>query len=279
MKSKTNQWLRAMFASGLALAFFTVTAVTAFAQTASGNSPGAAAGAVAAPDPLGGLVMFIPILTPLLVALLKLAADKLVEKEIPGWVLPLLCPVLGVALTYLNGLAGGRGDLWHGALLGAAGSFVREFVDQAKQRAGTTPPGSGAGGAAALLVAGVLALGAMGGLTGCATGLQPGGVYQGDLGLYRTDLAVKTAYDALNAFESWEYANRTVLFAKNPKIKAEADTIRANAPKWFQSEATLRAAYLANPTPGNYASLQAVLTEIQAALTVASQYLTTTTTN
>ncbi len=275
MKTKFNYWLHAMFASGLMLAFFTVTAVSAFAQTAAGNQTAAAT----APDPLGGLVMFIPILTPLLVALLKLAADKLVEKEIPGWVLPLLCPVLGVLLTYLNGLAGGSGDLWHGALLGAAGSFVREFVDQAKQRAGTPPTAGGVGGAAALFVVGLLTLGMAGGMTGCATSLQTGGVYQGDLALYRTDMAVKTAYDALNAFESWEYANRAVLFAKNPKIKAEADTIRVNAPRWFESEATLRAAYVANPTPGNLTSLQAVLSEIQAALTVASQYLSTSTSN
>ncbi len=122
----------------------------------------------------------------------------------------------------------------------------------------------------------LLALVCLVAFTGCQHSISPG-AYNGDLALYQTDLGVKTAYAALDAFEAWEYANRAALWARDPKIKLEADYIRVNAPKWFQSEGVLRAAYLANPTPGNLTSLQTVLTEIQAALTVASQYLGTPT--
>ncbi len=83
------------------------------------------------------------------------------------------------------------------------------------------------------------------------------------------------AYDALNAFVSWEYANRAALFVKNPEIKRAADRIRASAPEWFRRESALRAAYLAAPSAASLNSLNGVLAEIQSALALASQFLGT----
>ncbi len=115
------------------------------------------------------------------------------------------------------------------------------------------------------------------GLCGCASSLDKTGAYSGDLALYKADLTTQTAYDALNAFVSWEYANRAALFAKNPQIKAQADYIRVHAPGWFRTEGAIRAAYIAAPSPDKLESLQSVLVEIQTALSAASQYLTQST--
>lgn len=129
----------------------------------------------------------------------------------------------------------------------------------------------------AVLLLAFVGLGVPASFTGCASGLEKPGAYNGDLALYNADLATKTAYDALNAFVSWEYANRASLFAKNPQIKRSADGIRANAPGWFAREAALRAAYIALPSDANLSSLKGILAVIQAALADASQHLKTTT--
>jgi hypothetical protein len=123
--------------------------------------------AVAAPvpvDPLAGIALLIPVITPLLVAAAKKLADKF-DAEIPGWILPLLCPLLGVGLVYLQGWAtGAPSHLLAGLVLGAAGSFVREAQDQFKQAAGP----SGTSGVAHLLVLGLL-LSGLGLLPACTS--------------------------------------------------------------------------------------------------------------
>jgi len=72
----------------------------------------------------------IPVLVPLFIAALKQASSR-----IPGYVLPILAPVLGAGLDILNYYVTGHslGTVW-GAALGSAGVGLREAVDQLKQR-------------------------------------------------------------------------------------------------------------------------------------------------
>lgn len=71
----------------------------------------------------------IPLIVPGLVALVKWFAPK-----IPTAILPILCPVLGAGIeiiAHYSGLQTTGG--WGGAILGAAGVFVRETYDQLKK--------------------------------------------------------------------------------------------------------------------------------------------------
>jgi hypothetical protein len=106
-------------------------------------------------------------------------------------------------------------------------------------------------------------------LAGCGT-LDSSGVYHGDKFLYDSDLAFNTAYQAFDSFEKFDLANRAV---ESATVQKEADYIRVNAPKWSSSYFTLRAAYLANPAGQSKTSISALLVDLQATLTVASQYL------
>lgn len=75
-------------------------------------------------------VMLIPVVVPLLIAAIK----KLIPK-IPGWMLPVLAPILGAAVDIASFYATGvsLGPVW-GAALGSAGVGLREVIDQLKQR-------------------------------------------------------------------------------------------------------------------------------------------------
>ncbi len=71
----------------------------------------------------------IPLVVPLILAALKLVIPKL-----PGWLLPILAPILGAAADiamHYGGLAT-AGPGW-GALLGSAGVGLRELQDQIRQ--------------------------------------------------------------------------------------------------------------------------------------------------
>lgn len=73
--------------------------------------------------------LLIPVITPVLIALVKVFAPK-----IPKVALPILAPVLGAALDIILHYAGaGSGGPLLGALLGAAGVCVREVLDQVKK--------------------------------------------------------------------------------------------------------------------------------------------------
>ncbi len=75
-------------------------------------------------------VMLIPVVVPLLIAGIKKVLPK-----IPGWMLPVLAPLLGAAVDIASFYATGQslGPVW-GAALGSAGVGLREVVDQLKQR-------------------------------------------------------------------------------------------------------------------------------------------------
>jgi hypothetical protein len=77
---------------------------------------------------LGLILTLIPLLVPMLVAAAKTAISKL-----PTWTLPILSAVLGAVINWVSGLAGGpTTTLINGALLGAAGTGIREIFDQVK---------------------------------------------------------------------------------------------------------------------------------------------------
>jgi hypothetical protein len=132
-------------------------------------------------------------------------------------------------------------------------------------------PGSLGSMAGRLLAGG--ALGASLLLTGCAS-LDPTGVYQGNLALYQTDVALASSYGVLHGFVQWEYDNRAAL-SSTPAIKAAADRVRTGAPQWFASALALRDALQSNPSSTNQASLQQSLAAIQQATVEAIACMTT----
>jgi hypothetical protein len=99
------------------------------------NGANAVAGAVA--SGAGGVgaatnwaLMLIPVVVPILIAVIKLFLPKL-----PKLWIPILAPVLGAVCDMLMGGAFGSGTIM-GAIAGSAGVGLREIVDQVKKQQG-----------------------------------------------------------------------------------------------------------------------------------------------
>ena len=109
----------------IGLAIFALNGCTTYAQTNSVPSvPGVKGEATSL------LLAVIPLLVPLIVAL-----AKSVIKFLPSWSLPILAAALGELLNFISGLLGGPSTtLIGGVVLGAAGTGLREIVDQLKNR-------------------------------------------------------------------------------------------------------------------------------------------------
>ncbi|MCD6071955.1 MAG: hypothetical protein K0R17_2255 [Rariglobus sp.] len=104
-------------------------AVPADALLASVADP--AAPTVAAPEaaPLTLQQSLIAVLTPLIIAGIKLAIPK-----IPRVWLPIMAPFLGMLIEYISHLlTGSTLNVWAGLALGAAGVGLREAVTQIKK--------------------------------------------------------------------------------------------------------------------------------------------------
>jgi len=70
-----------------------------------------------------------PIIVPLVILGVKTAAPK-----IPSFLLPILAPIFGVLLEYVNHFATGQEpSILYGVALGAAGVGIREVIDQLKK--------------------------------------------------------------------------------------------------------------------------------------------------
>ena len=90
--------------------------------------------AVADADGMPWQLALIPLLTPLIIAGVKLLTPK-----IPGWLIPILAPVLGCVLDLILYFAAGTQlNIWLAMLLGLSGVGVREILDQLKQQALST---------------------------------------------------------------------------------------------------------------------------------------------
>lgn len=76
--------------------------------------------------------LFIQWLTPVIVPLV-LAGFKQLAPRVPGWAIPLLAPVLGVVIDYVNHFATGHQTNFLVAVaLGLTGVGLRELKDQIK---------------------------------------------------------------------------------------------------------------------------------------------------
>jgi hypothetical protein len=81
------------------------------------------------------LPLLITGLVPLLIALTKLALPM-----VPKWLPPILAPLLGLVLGYVESLlTAGNFNPLNMALYGALGVWLREVVDQLKKLATTIP--------------------------------------------------------------------------------------------------------------------------------------------
>ncbi len=80
-------------------------------------------------DAMSWVQMLIPVLVPILIA-----AGKLVVPRIPGWLLPIVAPVLGGVVDAVAAYAsGGTANPVVGMALGSAGVGLREIVDQMRR--------------------------------------------------------------------------------------------------------------------------------------------------
>jgi hypothetical protein len=70
----------------------------------------------------------IPLLAPIIIF-----GVKKVFPVVPGALLPVVAPVLGVALDFLAQFAGAESNVWLAAGAGLAGVGVREALDQTKK--------------------------------------------------------------------------------------------------------------------------------------------------
>lgn len=101
------------------------------AQEAVPLPPGDTLSAPTPVDAVGLVTSLIPLLTPVLVAVVKVLVPR-----IPRPLLPWLTPLFGAAIEWLGHVAGlTSGNLLVGALVGAAGVGVREAWDQARKSA------------------------------------------------------------------------------------------------------------------------------------------------
>lgn len=74
----------------------------------------------------------VALLTPIIVPVI-LVVFKKAQPSLPSWLIPLLAPVLGVAIEYVNSLfTQHANNFLLAALLGLAGVGLREIKDQVK---------------------------------------------------------------------------------------------------------------------------------------------------
>lgn len=109
-------------------------------------------------------------------------------------------------------------------------------------------------------------------IAGCGT-LDPAGPYSGDKILYDADVAITTSYEVMHSFVLFEYNNRDMLLAADPKIKSVADNIRKNAPQWFGTALALRDAYQTQPGTQTRDALQSAILVLRVAALEATKYL------
>jgi hypothetical protein len=77
---------------------------------------------------MGGIIL---ILTPIIIWLI----DKIPWIKLPSWTYPILAPLLGMALNWLDSLSGAASLVWYQALLvGFGGIGVREMKSQIGKR-------------------------------------------------------------------------------------------------------------------------------------------------
>lgn len=96
--------------------------------------------------------------------------------------------------------------------------------------------------------------------TGCKkTTLAPGGAYsEVGVGAYQADLVIDAGRKTIDAFLSYETANRAAL-ASMPQITQTADRLRDTAPKALQSAVRANDAYKAAPDPTKRSALDDAL--------------------
>ena len=109
-------------------------------------------------------------------------------------------------------------------------------------------------------------------LSGCATTLNPQGIYRGDKVMYQAELAIPATYNVVNSFLIFEENNRAALSGW-PEVKKFADGIRKTYPSAEATAHVMLNAYKANPNPGNAENLTKALDVLRAALTGASAYM------
>jgi hypothetical protein len=112
-----------LFIAALFAVFYLVNTAFVFAQVIAQTAP---------PESL--LTQLIPLVITALVPLL-IALTKNFLPLIPSWVLPILAPILGIVLTWIQTMVpGAGGNVIVGAVMGGLGVWLREVIDQLKKR-------------------------------------------------------------------------------------------------------------------------------------------------
>lgn len=227
------------------------------------------------------LTLLITVLTPSLIAGLKILLPKL-----PKVLLPLLCPLLGVLIDLVAQQTTGTdlGNTGTAALFGALGLFLREVYDQVAKwltgQAKVIP---------ILFILGILT--ATLGL-GCAVGakrLEPGGAYAPvavvttvetnadgtvtsvtttnlvqlpDYEFFAVESSFRLAYAAIDIVYALERDNRALLWRASPEIKLGLDAVRPEVERAVKDYLRAREAYAAAPTPAGLSVMESFLARL-----------------
>lgn len=112
-------------------------------------------------------------------------------------------------------------------------------------------------------------------VSGCAATLENTpdrpSPYAGDMLLFRADSTIKTSYDTMHSFVTWEKNFRPII--NDLAVKHSADNVRTNGERWVASAINCRTAYKANPKDAlAQDELTAILKVINQALAEALSY-------
>lgn len=118
---------------------------------------------------------------------------------------------------------------------------------------------------------------------GCASKLEPGGVYAptnsagvvvyNDQALALADASYQFTYETVQSVFKFERDNRDVIWAVSHDVKHGLDKARPVAVDINRRWAAARNAYKKNPTPEGISTLQSILSELNRLLPVVQQQL------
>lgn len=133
-KHNMKKHFKRFFGAILILMLFQLICLAAYAQTNVPPVPGGTPPGTPGPG-VGLALVLIPLLVPLIVA-----ASKYFLPSVPGWMLPIIAPILGALLNYISTITlGTDASPLLGAALGSAGVGIREIIDQVHTRIGDGP--------------------------------------------------------------------------------------------------------------------------------------------
>jgi hypothetical protein len=202
------------------------------------------------------ILAVITAITPILIALLKIAVPK-----IPKQLLPVIAPVVGVLVEYVSTSIGTAGTSWWlAAIGGSAGVGLRELYDQIRNAGGKKPECTGGeckkpGDTTVIsLLTFVIWVSGL----GCSA-IAPGS----DPIVVNAQRTMSASFDIVDAFLRWEHINRGKV---DNEVTKAADDIRVKFPTSLEATKAVLRVYKETKSSDSKATLEtwlATLREIE----------------